>query len=526
MSSTRSLTRRTKTMSDGKKVSKISASLFSSGNALSKAVNSDQLHPRHRGVTIGGGISPPYPPKDLAGLLELNGTHMSCVTKTAHREAGFGFEIVPYGSLSEDDASDEEKKIVEDFWTGTDTVWKLGATASRYTTPVKLHEKARQDYHGVGWLALEVMYAGADDQPQGMTYLPAKTIRVRKKREGTDGRAVAGHGFVQKRDGKTVYLAEAGDRQARAENDDPVFVDKNTGEKYEGPASGMPSGFEPANEVLFVPNPHPNADHYGIPDWVAELQTIMADHEARRFNRKRLENDLMMDYIIIVEGGTLSEQSRNDIKEHIQGLRDSDDPGMLVLEAEELKEAGLDVTNGVSIRVEPAAHFNDEDASFTKYREMNEGDIAQAHGVPLQALSRQDATNANTEEAIRSWVEEDIKPSQDTYSEVLYRAIHQQILGVSDWTIRFKTVGGKNRQREVDINATIADAAGEMMTVGQLLGLFDMQAPDQIANELVSTISSQGTPGEVLDGALSQVEGEKLQQRADDRIKNGARAED
>lgn len=518
--------RRTKTMSDDT-VSKVNASLFANGNALSKAVDSDQLHPRHRGITVGSGIKPPYPPGDLAGLLELNGTHAKCVFKTAHREVGFGFEIVPYGNLSADDASDDERQTVEDFWQGLSTVWKLGVKGTDYTTPTELLEKARQDYHGVGWQAIEIMYAGADTEPQGMTYLPAKTVRVRKKTETDRGRAVAGHGYVQKRDGQTVYLAEAGDRHARADEDTQLYVDKHTGETYEGPPSGMPSGFEPANEVLYIPNPHPNADFYGIPDWIAELQTIMADHEARRFNRKRLENDLMMDYIIIVEGGELSEQSRNDIADHIQGLRDSDDPGMLVLEAEELKKAGIDVDSGVSIRVEPAAHFNDEDASFTEYRSMNEADIAQAHGVPLQALSRQDATNANTQEAIRSWVEEDIKPSQETHAERIYRAIHQQILGVTDWTIEFHTVGAKSRQREVETNAAIAEVAREVMTVGQLLELFDLDAPDAVANELVSSVMGPSTPGQALDDAIStQPDTDTAAAKAAERIQKAARMED
>jgi HK97 family phage portal protein len=346
-----------------------------------------------------------------------------------------------------------------------------------------------------------------------MAYIPAKTIRKRRKDGSDRGSRNGGHGYAQKRGGDTVYLAEAGDRQVNEDDpdDEPTYVDKETGETADD-ATNLDNS--PANEVLFIPNPHPNAVYYGIPNWVAELQTIIADHEARRFNRKRLENDLMLDYIVKVEGGQLTEKTRSDLRSWLKEMRESDEPELLYLEAEELAEtASLDGdTSQVEIHLEPAAHFGNEDASFVDYRENNESDIAQVHEVPMQALNRHDATNSNTEEALRQFDEEYIRPNQRRFEERLYRTIHQQILGVEDWKLRFVSGHGEDEEKQAKI-ADIRIRAGQfsgVMTVDearQELGLepFDDSIGDMPLKEFQSLMGG-GAGGEFEQLLTEQIE--------------------
>ena len=450
---------------------------------LQKATNaaeSDQLDDRDIGITVGSGLSPPYPPGRLAALQELNGTHAVAIAKKAQREVGYGFDIVEHDRA--EGPSEDERDRVESFWNGRDTVWKLGPKGTPAATPTELLEKARQDYYGIGWMALEVMYAGFDDEPAGMAYLPAKTVRVKKKQDTGRDTQVAGHGYVQKRDGRTTFFAEAGDRHAEDINGnaDPTYVDKESGEVFDSREALENAGGTPANEVLYVPNPHPNTLYYGIPTWISEIQTMVADQEARRFNRERLSNDMMLDYVIIVEGGQLSEDSRAEIREHLDGLRNSDGPGAWILEPEDLADSGINVDGDITIRVEPMADFSDEDMSWTEFHAQNEHTIAQAHEVPRQLLGRNDATNSNTEEAIRSFVEETIAPAQERFAERLYRVIHQRILDVSDWTIDFKTVGLRDRGREADLVRTIMDAAGQSLTINEARALADSVSEQEI----------------------------------------------
>ena len=511
--------------------STVKSSLVGMQKAAGSA-SSDQLDERSIGITVGQGIATPYPTHQLAGLQELNGTHAVCVEKKSKREVGYGFEIVPHENVDPEDASEDERDRAENFWRSRETLWKLGPKGTARGTPTEMHEKARQDYHGIGWAALEIIYAEFDDEPAGMSYLPAKTVRVKKQRDG-DGfidEQIAGHGYVQKRNGQTRYFAEAGDRQNTDLNDnpDPRYVDRETGEVYNDIETMRNEGAKPANELLFIPNPHPNTLYYGLPTWISEIQTMVADQEARRFNRERLENDLVMDYLIIVEGGELSEESRKEVREHIEGLRDGDGPGALILEADDLVDKGIGVEDqNVKIRVEPAAHYGDEDMSFANYRDRNEKDIAKVHSVPLQLLGNHDATNANSEEAIREFTEDEIKPEQERYAERIYRVIHQQILDVNDWTINFVTKGARNQLEEAEIAKKTVDSVGQALTVNQALDLFSLDARDDAIGEmLMSEIGMSQSPGEVLDQRLTDVEETAAADKAADRIALGAEADD
>ena len=263
-------------------------------------------------------------------------------------------------------------------------------------------------------------------------------------------------------------------------------MDKHSGEVFDSrEAMEAEPDAEPANEILYIPNPHPNTLYYGLPTWISEIQTMVADQEARRFNRERLSNDMILDYVIVVEGGQLSEDSREEIREHIDGLRRSDGPGALILEAEDLADSGFDVDSDVTIRVEPMANFSEEDMSWTEFRTMNERDIAKVHEVPRQLLGHQDATNSNTEEAVREFIEDVIKPAQDRRAKRLYRIIHQQILDVHDWTIDFVTKGGQNERREAEILATELGAGGQSLTVNEVRARLGEEPIEELEGVLV-----------------------------------------
>lgn len=506
---------------DSGSVSKsIRSSLIGMQKAAATAGASDQLDNRQLGITVGNGLSPPYPPDRLASLQELNGTHAVAVGKKAKREVGFGFDLVAHPRT--DNPSEEEREIVEDFWLDRNSTWKTGPKGTPASTPTEVFELARQDYHGIGWLAIEILYNGFADQPGGLAYLPSKTVRVKKKID--DGSyvddQVAGHGYVQKRNGRTRYFAEGGARhQTDADgNEDPRYVDRETGDVYESVDAMRAAGAKPANELLYIPNPHGNTLYYGLPTWISEIQTMVADQEARRYNRKRLENDLMLDYVIIVEGGELSEDSREDIREHIDGLRESDGPGAWILEPEDLADSGIDVDDSVSIRVEPMTQPGQQDMDWEQFRELNERDIAKAHNIPLQALSRHDATNSNTSAALREFTKEFIEPNQESFAERLYRIIHQQILDVSDWTINFVTKGGEDELRQAEIGALAADsAAGQAMTAGQALDLFGLEADETVEGMLLAELGRSG-------GLLEQAIEEQVQE-ASDRQKAASRIE-
>lgn len=499
------------------------------GKALDRVAETTQLSDRDIGVTIGDGIEPPYPPERLAATSEMNGTHAISLKKKSQREVGFGFEITSHDRVEKPDES--QKEVAEEFWFGRDSIWKIGPKGTPTASPTEVFEQARQDYRTIGWLAIELLYT-ADDRLAGLAHLPARTVRVRKDR--TDSDRTAGHGFVQKLNGQTRYFAEAGDRTREDinGNDDSIYVDKESGDV----TGSRPEN--PANEVLFIPNPHPNAQYYGIPAWVSELETIVGDYEARRFNREFFEWDAMGQYFVIVENGKLTEGAREDVRNLISGLRQKDGRRVAVLDSKKLVDDGHVSPDpnaspaDVSIRVEQIQNHSEEDQAFTEYRERNEHDIAKVHEVPPQLIGvMADSNRSNIKESIRDFVRDVIRPAQDRFGGRLYRVIHQGILGVDDYTIKFHTQGADNEREETELTQIILDTIGEATTVREAREMFGLEGQpewmaDEVANSYLSELRSQPSAGDALEMALAETEAEAAAQaRAETRIQNGVVAD-
>lgn len=487
----------------------VNVSTIGVDKALDRVAETTQLDERNAGITIGRGIEPPYPPSRLAALQEMNGTHAVAVAKKASREVGFGFDVVAHERAdSPERDEDAEWGDIDSFWNGRESIWKVGPKGTPVATPDEVFEQARQDFHGIGWLAIELIYT-ADDRLAGLAHLPAKTVRVRS--DG-DGSRTAGHGYVQKRDGDTVYFAEAGDRHREDVNgnDDSLYVNRENGEVTDDRPSN------PSNEILFIPNPHPNALYYGIPTWVSEIQTMVGDHEARRFNREFFEWDAMGQYFVVVEGGTLTESSRDDVRNLVKSLREEEGRRVAVLEADELEsnDITLDGDDGgnARIRIEQLQNHGDEDMAFISYRERNEHDIAKVHEVPPQLVNNMgDSNRSNIKESIRDFTKEVIEPAQERFAGRLYSIIHQMIFDVDDWTLEFRTKGAENEREKAEVAATVIESIGRAMTVREarlehgLKGKPEWMS-DEFANTYLHELGGNESPGESLERALADVE--------------------
>ncbi|GAA1280041.1 hypothetical protein GCM10009725_30290 [Aeromicrobium tamlense] len=455
------------------------SSELSNDAALQKASQTTQLIDRNVGTEMGMGIQPPYPPDLLAGFQEINGTHVRSLDIKSQWEVGFGFNIVPHPRAG-DDPSEEQKERVEDFWYGRDSSWKAGPRGTGQTTPSKVLKLGRQDYHGIGWTSLEILTKN-NGEPAGLAHVPSKTTRVRKVE--TDGeQIVRGRGYVQRRGGRTRFFGEAGDRWG----DDSIFVDRVTGR----------IGSEvdnPANELLYIPNESPLALYYGIPAWVSEIQTMIADQEIKEYNIDFFDNNAIPYVAIIVKNGELTQSSRESLQEMIHGMNDQPHR-TVILEVKKLVDDGDFRTEGgqpADIEIEPLGVTQNEDMAFSNFREMNEHDIAKVHGVPKQLINRYESSNrSNISESIAAFANEEIAPEQDAFAEHLYQILHVKGLDAPDWTIEFELKGGENKQRKVDVVSQAIRASQGSITVNEARRMladvgFDIQPfTDEEGNDL------------------------------------------
>lgn len=432
----------------------------------SKIDTSTQLEERRIRARAGIGLLPPYNPDRLAAYMETNETHSVSVRKKARYEVGFGFDLVPAEGVDPDDASEAERDTADDFWRSEASRWQTGPHQSAEpTTPVEVLELARQDYHAIGWAALEILTNNMGD-PTGLAHVPANTVRVRKPPEAERTEEVfegdldddPARGYLQVRQGRRRYFGEAGDRYA----DPPVFVDIENGDVAEGSAEQLPNG--PANELIFVRNPSPLTLHYGIPDWISAIRTIAADEAAKDYNRQFFDNDTIPRMVVTVSGGELSEESKRDLTQMLHGLRDEAHRAV-VLEVEKFNEA---IGEDVEIEIEPIGQGISEEMDFREFRRKNEHEIAKVHEVPPILIGVTDTSNrANSREQVHAFATEVIKPEQHKFAERLYQVIHQTALGVTDWTIEFDLRGADQPMREASIANQRIQASDGTMTVDE-----------------------------------------------------------
>ena len=451
-------------------------------STLSKVETSTQLQDqRIRSLNIG--VQPPYNPDRLAAYLELNETHSTAVRKKARWEVGYGFELVPHRGINPDDADEDQRALTRDFWRGRESRWQTGPHQSAEpTSPEEVKELARQDYHQIGWGALEIL-TDLEGRPVGLAHVPANSLRVRKPqsrfdeaRHPEEGRFVdtdvarfASRGYVQIRDGQRRYFGEAGDRyrglspsisggdgddppRVTYENDgnddrEPIFVDRETGDVVRGSADSLPNG--PANELIFIRNPSPLEQDYGVPDWVSAIRTISSDEAAKDYNRSFFRHDTIPRFVIKVTGGELSAESRRDLEQMLDNLR-GESHRAVVLEVEKfINDGALGEDSDVEIELVPLGQGISEEMDFRQYRAKNEHEIAKVHEVPPILIGVTETSNrSNSAEQVQDFANNIIAPEQHKFASRLYQVLHQQALGVTDWTIEYELRGAKQPKED------------------------------------------------------------------------------
>lgn len=469
-------------MSDDEGDVSVSVTKLGQDGAMSKARETTQLDERHLATGRGFGIQPPYNPETLAAFQELNETLGAGVRKKSRWEVGYGFNIVPHRSLDAEEASDSERDTVEEFWYGDSSRWQTGPEHTPATSPTEIVELARMDWHLIGWCALEILVDATGD-PVGLAHVPATTVRVRKtEKETEDGETIVtrGHGYVQRRAGRRRYYAEAGDRYL--DEDDPtdrrVFVDKETGDIAYDSAEKLDN--EPANELIWIPNPSPISLYYGIPDWIPAMETVSMDQAAKRYNRDKLEHFGISHFAVIVKGGTLTEDSKEDLQEMLNNLEDNPHRAS-VLEVEKLEEEANDLSlegeSGSDIEVElrPLAGDNAGEMDYETLRKEAEQDIAKVLEVPPVLYNRPGQSNrSNSQEQIREFAEEVVAPEQQKFEARLYEILHKTAMDASDWTIQFKLKGADRPDRDATIARKRVAGSRGTMTVDEARAEFDL----------------------------------------------------
>lgn len=170
--------------------------------------------------------------------------------------------------------------------------------------------------------------------------------------------------------GKTVYFKEFGD---------PRLMDKRSGE-YLNENETLELNYQ-ANEILeFTIGTEP----YGEVRWIGQTLNVDGSRKAENLNNNYFTNGRHTPLMIIVKGGTLSDDSFAKLKGYMNGIRgEAGQHAFLVLETEDTEtRAGFSDVKQPEIEIKDMAAILQKDELFQEYQENSRRKVQSSFQLP------------------------------------------------------------------------------------------------------------------------------------------------
>lgn len=337
---------------------------------ITKSDKSEQLDAREE-LNAADWISPPL---ELTGLKELE-TQSSilpqCIRAYKNNIAGFGI-----GIRYKDDI-EETPEMAAEYTQAEDIIQLLNLEQDTKEVFEDIIE-ARETY-GIAYLEVIRDFGGSVAQIEFIKDTPTvyktrplepyvDTVFYYKGEEITRKRKF--RKYRQEINGRTVYFKEFGD---------PRVMDKRNGEyANEGGTVDLDNQ---ANEILeFAIGTMP----YGEVRWIGQILGVDGSRRAENLNNNYFKNGRHTPLMIMIKGGTLTEDSFTKLTEYMNGIKgEAGQHAFIVLEAESLdNRAAFDDDKKPEIEVKDLASILQKDELFQDYLDNNRRRVQSSFQLP------------------------------------------------------------------------------------------------------------------------------------------------
>lgn len=400
-------------------------------------------------------MRPPYPPRMLTSLKEINTYHSSAVKTKAVDTAGLGVKIVPIG----DNPNPENKKILEQF------------LRNCYPTAEDLFTRACQDEEEVGWLGIELIRTAGQvrGEPQRFEHIPSHTFRIHKD----------GNRFMHTWDGITRrWFKLIGDYRSV---DDKLDKDINVTNGEEHKFGTLPNE-QRANEIIYDINYSSGTTYYGTPDSIPAIRTMIGDQAAVNYNITFFKNFATPQYAVYITGNFKDQPILDDggkptgksvlqraIEDRFREVQQNPHGNMVFM----IPSKGGADSQPVTITFEKLS-VDIKDSSFRMYREANRDEVISAERVdPYRAMIVQRGNlgggNTASMQMVKNYKSTTIKPKQRRLEAlinnyVVWRPKEKGGFGITDWAIKFEEIDTDDEEHEMNMTKSLF-SMGAMMPI-------------------------------------------------------------
>lgn len=298
-------------------------------------------------------LEPQFKPGTLWALCSQNNTLAQCVEAMEVNIDGTGHSI----DLADEETPEDEaeKQMLADFFTNP----------YPGKTMISIRRVIRRDIEATGNGYMEVIRSAVGDvvlindlDAQYMRLVALDSPVPVPKEIMRRGKPISvqlntrERRFVQMINGNKVYFKEFG-----ASRD----LNRLTGAWAE--AGSLPVS-DRASEVLhFIGNKEPKTA-YGTPRWLNQLPSILGSRKAEEHNLDFFDSGGLPPVLIMVQGGTLGDTAKEDLKQHLNGTGNKHRAAIV----EAVSTSGsLDSSGSVQVKVERFGSERQSDAMFQTY---------------------------------------------------------------------------------------------------------------------------------------------------------------
>lgn len=374
----------------------IRARVIKSTGNVTKAETITQIS-KDEGYNASDWLMPPVDLKGLRILVKNSAILPQCIRAYKNNIAGFGIGIRYKEDIEEtEDMAIEFNKAVE--------ILELLNTEQDTKEVFEDIIEAREIY-GIAYMEVIRNMAGEVAQVEFIRDVPSisktkplepyiDTIFYHKGKETLRKKRYCK--YRQEAGGRTVYFKEFGD---------PRVMDLRTG-AYISKKEVLDTQYQ-ANEIIEFAN---GTDAYGEVRWIGQVLGVDGSRKAESLNNNYFENGRHTPLMIMIKGGTLTEESFDKLKGYMNDIKgEAGQHAFIILETEGSNgRVDFDQTEKPDIEIKDLAGVLQKDELFQDYLDNNRRKIQSAFQLPDIYVGYTTDFNRATAQTAREITEEQV----------------------------------------------------------------------------------------------------------------------